>query len=406
MTATTVNTRTLTLVLAGLAMVGPFAIDAYLPSFLSMAQHYQVSALLMQQTLSVYLFASAVMTLFYGTLSDTFGRRPVILGALAVFCVASIGAALAPTFSTLLFFRALQGLSAGAGMVVGQAIVRDRFQGVAVQRMLSHIMMVFGIAPAVAPVMGGYLNAHLGWQANFVFLALLGASLFVLCLRALPESLPAVQRHPLHLGTIVRNYARAIGHPKFLLGVLAAGCAFIGVALYIASAANFVLQVLHLPETAFAWLFVPMIGGMVLGSATGARLAHRVAQPRMIRIGLALMTGGALLNVAYNAAFAAAVPWVVLPLFCFTFGLSLALPAMSMLTQGLFPAMRGLAASLQSFVQMLIFALVSGLLAPLLFGSAFRLALGMAAGVVLSAAFWFAAERRPPHPERRVTELG
>jgi len=398
------NTRRLTLVLAGLAMIGPFAIDTYLPSFLSIARHYEVGALAMQQTLSVYLFTSALMTLFYGTLSDTFGRRPVILGALALFCGASIGAALAPSFSWLLVFRALQGLCAGAGMVVGQAIVRDRFHGAAAQRMMSNIMMVFGIAPAVAPVLGGYLNAHLGWQANFVFLASFAALLWLVCLRALPESLAREERHPLHLGTILRNYATAIRHPKFRLGVLAIGTAFIGFALYIASAANFVLQVLHLPETAFAWLFVPMISGMVLGSALSARLAQRLAQMTLIRTGLTVMACAALVNLIYNALFVAAVPWAVAPFFLYTFGTALALPAMSVITQGLFPTMRGLAASLQNFVQMMIFALVSGFVAPLLFGSAFKLALGMATGVLLSAGFWYACAARPPHPERRMTE--
>lgn len=392
------DNRKLMLLLAGLAMVAPFAIDTYLPSFPGIAQHYGVGAVLMQQTLSVYLFAAAVMTLFFGTMSDTFGRRPVILVALAVFGLASLGAALAPTFHALLLFRVLQGLTAGAGMVVGQAMVRDRLHGAAAQRMISHIMMVFGIAPAAAPVIGGFLDAHIGWQANFVFLALLGLVLWLVSLRSLPESLPVSQRHPLHLRRILRNYVTAIRHRQFLLGVLAAGCAFIGFALYIASAAQFVLEILRQPVTAFAWLFVPMIGGMVLGSALGARLAHRLSQARTIRIGLTLMGCAAVFNVAYNAAFAAAVPWAVLPLMLYTFGVALVLPAISVVTQGLFPAMRGLAASLQSFMQMLVFALVSGVLAPLLFGSAFLLACGMAGGVVLTATFWLASEAQAANP--------
>lgn len=393
----TPSPRLLTGLLAGLAMIGPFAIDTYLPSFPAIARHYGVSALLMQQTLSVYLFATAVMTLLHGTLSDTFGRRPVILGALVVFSFASVGAALAPSFGALLAFRVLQGLSGGAGMVVGQAMVRDRFQGPAAQRMLSHVMMVFGIAPAIAPVLGGYLGAHLGWQSIFIFLAVLGVGLFLLCWHALPESLPPAQRHPPHLGRILRNYGRALGTPKFLLGVLAAGCAFIGFALYIASAANFVLQVLGLDETEFAWLFVPMIGGMVLGSGVGARLAHRVRPARMIGTGLSLMGCAALLNLGYNLQFVAAVPWAVLPLMLYTFGTALALPAISVIVQGLFPTMRGMAASLQSFVQMMVFALVSGLLAPLLFGSALKLAWGMVAGVLLCAGFWYASASRAAH---------
>lgn len=392
--------RYLTFLLAGLAMVGPFAIDTYLPSFHSIAQEFAVSDVMVQQTLSAYLLAQAVMSLFYGTLSDSLGRRPVVLGALVLFVLASFGAALAPSFGWLLAYRVVQGLSAGAGMVVGQAIVRDQFHGAEAQRMIAGIMMVFGIAPAVAPVLGGYLNAHLGWRANFGFLTLFGVGLFFLCLRMLPESLAPQQRQPLHLGTIVRNYVRAVRHPKFLLGTLATGAAFVGFALYIASAANFVVEVLHLPETAFAWLFVPMISGMVLGSAISGRLAHRFSSATTIRLGQLMMVLAALANLAYTASFAPTVPWAVLPAMLYTFGVALSVPAMSVIVQGLFPTMRGLAASLQSFVQMMAFALVAGLLAPLLFGSAFKLALGMAGGVSLSLLFWrlsMAMDETPAH---------
>ncbi len=380
--------RYLTFLLAGLAMVGPFAIDTYLPSFHSIALEFAVSDLLVQQTLSAFLLAQAVMSLFYGTLSDSVGRRPVVLGTLLLFVLSSIGATLAPSFGALLVCRVLQGMSAGAGMVVGQAIVRDQFHGAEAQRMIAGIMMVFGIAPAVAPVLGGYLNAHLGWRANFAFLTLFGGVLAVLCWRVLPESLAPQQRQPLHLGTILRNYLTAVRYPKFLLGTFATGSAFLGFALYIAGAANFVLEVLHLPETAFGWLFVPMIGGMVLGSAISGRLAHRFSSATTIRVGQAMMVLAALANLAYTASFPVAVPWAVLPAMLYTFGVALAVPAMSVIVQGLLPTMRGLAASLQSFVQMMAFALAAGLLAPLLFGSAFKYALGMAAGVALSLLFW------------------
>lgn len=380
--------RYLTFLLAGLAMVAPFAIDTYLPSFHSIALAFSVSDLMVQQTLSAFLLAQAVTSLFYGTLSDSVGRRPVVLGSLVLFVLASVGATLATSFGALLAFRVLQGVSAGAGMVVGQAIVRDQFHGAEAQRMIAGIMMVFGIAPAVAPVLGGYLNAHLGWRANFAFLTLFGGVLLVLCWRGLAESLAPQQRQPLHLGTILRNYLTAFRHPKFLLGTLATGSAFIGFALYIAGAANFVVQVLQLPETAFGWLFVPMISGMVLGSALSGRLAHRFGSASTIGLGQAMMVLATVVNLAYTASFPAAVPWAVLPAMLYTFGVALVLPAMSVIVQGLFPTMRGLAASLQGFVQMMVFALVAGVLAPLVFGSAFKYALGMAGGVVLNLLFW------------------
>lgn len=384
------HTLVLTLVLGGLAMLGPFATDTYLPSFPSIAAHYGVGDVAVQQTLSIYLFGYAVMNLFYGPLSDAFGRRPVILASLLLFTLASIGAALAPSLNWLLLFRLLQGISAGAGMVVGQAIVRDLLHGAAAQRMMSHIMMVFGVAPAIAPVIGGYLNVYLGWQANFALLCVIGLVLIGLTLLWLPESLPRSERHTLHPVRLLHSYQHALTFRPYMLGVLSAGFAFSGFALYISSAAHFVMDVLHLPETAFAWLFVPMIGGMVVGSGLGGHLAHRLSPNAQLTLGMGLMALAALVNLGYCALYPATVPWAVLPIFIYTFGVALVMPVLSVATQGLLPTMRGLAASVQNFVQMLIFALISGFVAPALFGSALHLAAGLVVGVALAVGFGWA----------------
>jgi DHA1 family bicyclomycin/chloramphenicol resistance-like MFS transporter len=375
--------KLLTVILACLGMVGALAIDTYLPSMPAIGRAFAVGPVAVQQTLSVFLFTFAFMMLFHGTLSDSFGRRPVILAALAVYTAGSVGAALAPSFGWLLAFRALQGLSAGAGSVIGQAIVQDRFSGAQAQKMMSHMMMVFGLAPAIAPVLGGWLHVHFGWRASFVFLAIFGASMLVLVWRLLPESLPSEKRHAFHLGAIARNYLKVLGHPQFLLLSLAVGLVFGGLSLYIGSAANFVMEILHLPETAFAWLFIPLISGMVIGSSWGGKRAATHAPATMQAIGYGLMLLACVLNVGYTAwtRDAVAVPWAVLPLMVYTFGLAVAMPAIQVRALGLFPDNRGLAASMLAFIQMMSFALVSGLAAPLLFDSAFKLACGVAVGL-------------------------
>ena len=382
--------RLLTVILACLGMVGALAIDTYLPSIPAIGREFNVGPLAVQQTLSVFLFAFAFMMLFYGTLSDSFGRRPVILVALAVYTLASLGAVFAPTFGALLACRALQGLAAGAGSVIGQAIVQDRYahDQAHAQRIMSHIMMVFGLAPAIAPILGGYLHVTFGWRSTFLFLAAFGALMLLLVWRGLPESLPKAQRHAFHASVIARNYLKVVRKPQFLLLALAVGLAFGGLSLYIGSAANFVMVILKLPETAFAWLFIPMIGGMTIGSAWGGRAAARIAPANMIRIGFAIMGAGSLISVAYNIFFVAAIPWAVLPLAVYTFGLAVAMPAIQVGALALFPDNRGLASSMLSFLQMTVFALVSGVLAPMLFDSALNLALGVLAGLAASFICW------------------
>lgn len=376
--------------LAGLAMIGPFAIDTYLPSFPDIARDLGVSETAVQQTLSVYLFALALMTLVLGPLSDALGRRRVALAGLAVFAVASLAAAAAPDFGWLMAARALQGLSAGVGMVVGQAVVRDLFSGAEAHRLMANVMTVFGLAPAIAPVIGGQLVAW-GWRSVFVLLFVLAGALACACWRWLPESLPPASRQPLRVGSMLANYAQALRHWRFMLGSLAAGLGFTGFAIYISAAANFVIEVLGLSATAFAWLFVPMIGGTILGSALSSRLTRYLSTPVIIRLGLWIMGAGALLNLAYALVFPARVPWAVLPILVYSLGLAFARPGMSVITLGIFPRMRGLAAALQNFLQTTIFALIAGVVAPLLFGSALKLAAGAAIGVGLSIACWLVA---------------
>lgn len=380
--------RLLTVILALLGMVGALAIDTYLPSMLAIGREFEVGPVAVQQTLSVFLFTFAFMTLFYGTLSDSFGRRPVILVALLLYTAASVGAAVAPTFGWLLACRALQGLAAGAGSVVGQAMVQDRFEGPQAQKILSQIMIVFALAPVVGPVLGGWLQVSFGWRSTFVFLALFSLVMIVLCYQALPESLPREKRQAFHPLSIASNYLMVLRKPQFLLLGLALGFAFGGLSLYVGSAANFVIEILHLPETAFSWMFIPIIAGMVIGSAWGGKRVEKIPPVKMKWIGFGVMGLAASLNVGYNALLPAAVPWAVLPLMIFTLGLAIAMPAIQVVALGLFPDNRGLASSMMAFIQTMSFALVSGLVVPFVFDSAFKLACGLAVLTLLSLAAW------------------
>ena len=146
----------LAVLLACLGMLGPFSIDTYLPAFTGIADSLGATPVQMQQTLSAYLLGFAVMNLFHGALADSFGRRPIVLGGVALFTLASVGCALSQSIGALVFFRAVQGMSAGAGMVVSRAIIRDLFPPSEAQRVMSQVTIYFGVAPAIAPMVGGF----------------------------------------------------------------------------------------------------------------------------------------------------------------------------------------------------------------------------------------------------------
>lgn len=386
-------------------MLGAFSIDAYLPSFQAIGADLEVDRVAVQQTLTVYLSTFAFMMLFYGTLSDTFGRRRVILGSVMGYVIGSACAVFAPNLGWLLAARALQGLSAGAGSVVGRAIVRDLYPGHEGQKMMAYVMMVFSIAPAIAPVIGGWLEVWFGWRSVFVFLASISFLIPIAAFRILPESLPKSARQPLHLGTILRTYRKVGSHAPFVLQSMGIALMFAGFSVYISTAPDFVMQVLGLPETAFAWLFVPIITGMSTGSWLSARWSSRMDPDKLIWRAYGIMGGAAAVNLAYAHAFKSQVPWAVITPMVYMFGIALASAAMTLRVMDLFPGARGMAASLQGFVQMMMFAAVAGLIAPLVFGSATKLAWCLGVGWVLSAACWWLGTRKARPAAVAVTPI-
>lgn len=394
--------RVLVGVLAALSMIGALSIDTYLPALPAIARDLATSATLAQQTLTAFLFGYAGMTLFYGTLSDSFGRRPVILASLVLYLAASLGCALAPNLAALLTFRLLQGLCAGAGNVVGRAMISDLFAGAEAERMMAFVSMVFGLAPAIAPILGGWLQSAWDWRAIFWFISAFTLVLLAVCLRILPESLEPPRRHPFHLRVILANYWAVGGHVRFILLCLGNALAFSGASIYISSAPAVVYSILHLTTRDFAWLFIPLIGGMTLGSMLATRASDYLSSPAIIRIGYIVMLAGGVANVAYNAFFTPAVPWAVVPPFVYCIGMAFAAPAMSMRMLDMFPKTRGLVSSLMSFAFMAIFTLVSGLLCPLIYDSALELALAIMAGFVLSLVCWWLGSPRGPAPVKHL----
>ena len=382
-------------VVAALSMLAPFTIDTYLPSFPAIAAEFGASHAQMQQTMGVYLLAFAVTTLIYGPLSDGFGRRPVIIGALLLYVLGSAGAALASSISGLLFWRVVQGLSAGAGVVVGRAMVRDAFSGHHAQRVLSQAMLIFAVAPAIAPMIGGMLQHGSGWRAVFWFLALLGViELLIIGWRA-PETLPAERRHSLHPAKVAGAYGRALRHKRFMGLVLAFALNFGGFFIYIAGAPVLLYEHLHLGPNDFWMQFVPMVGGLMCGSYASSRLAGRMTPQRSIGIGYGVMLGASALNVAQAWLLPPAPVNVLAPLVLYAFAVSFTMPSLTLLALDCFPRNRGMAAAVQSFMQVGFNALVAVLLVPLAVDHVSGLAFGMLVLACAGFLVWRWQERLP-----------
>jgi DHA1 family bicyclomycin/chloramphenicol resistance-like MFS transporter len=390
----------LALLLAGLGMLGPFAIDTYLPAFAGIASSLSATPVQMQQTLSAYLFGFAAMNLFHGALADSFGRRPVVLTGIAVFSLASVGCALADAIGTLVAFRALQGLSAGAGMVVARVIVRDLFPPVDAQRMLSHVTIWFGIAPAVAPLFGGLLFDTLGWRSIFWLLVAFGGGLWLVTWRWLPETLAPARAQRFAVAPLLRGYAQMVASARFLALVLASGVPFNGMFLYVLSAPAFLGEHLRLAPTQFFWFFLCTVAGVMGGAWASGRLAGRVTPRTQIRWGYRVMIAIGLVNVTLSAWLPPHPVWAIAPVAIYAFGWSMMTPVVTLLLLDLVPDRRGMASSVQSSLGSAVNGLVAGALAPLVMHSALGLAVASLALGLAGLLGWTWVKRRLPAPSR------
>ena len=392
----------LAILLALLGMVGPFSIDTYLPAFPAIAGGLGATPVQMQQTLSAYLFAFAFMALFHGALSDSLGRRPVVLWGLAIFTLASAGCALSQSIGQLIFFRALQGLSAGAGIVVSRAVIRDLFPPTQAQRVMSQVTIFFGVAPAIAPIVGGWVSVHLNWHGVFWFLTLVGCGLWLANWRLLPETLAPADRQSIALMPLMRGYRELITSPRFVLLALASGVPFNGMFLYVLAAPAFLGEHLGLGPTEFYWFFVLNILGIMGGAWVSGRVAGHIPPKRQIHHGFVIMLAMGLTNLAANLLFTAQASWAMLPIAIFSFGWALMVPVVTLLVLDLYPARRGMASSLQAFVGASANGLVAGIIAPLVMHSTALLALASLLMMCVGLFSWIWLHRRWPEIGRHA----
>jgi DHA1 family bicyclomycin/chloramphenicol resistance-like MFS transporter len=375
--------------LAALAMVSPFSIDTFYPSFPAISQEFSLTTWQIQQTITVYMLPFALMTLIQGPLSDALGRRPVVLFGLAVYSLASVACVFAPTFAFLLIFRAMQGMSAGVGMAVGRAIIRDLHEGPQAQKLMATISMIFSIAPAIAPVIGGWIHVWFGWRFVFGFMVVTGVSLVVLSYVLLPETHPFEKRAKLDVAALARTVGRILSNRQFMLYAFALGTTFSAMITFIGAAPAIILHHWHLGETQFAYLFVPLIIGIMGGGFLSGRLAGRLPGTKQIAIGYTLTLAGGVLSVMLNAL------WDSPPIFpqqvlitVVAVGVQLMMPIYALRMLDLFPDVRGSAASVQSCVMLGVGAVFLGALVPAISHSMMLLSIGSLASAFVGFLIW------------------
>ncbi|MBX6328156.1 MAG: multidrug effflux MFS transporter [Pseudolabrys sp.] len=380
----------LTALLAALSAVGPLTTDMYLPSLPDIVHMLGGTPAQGQLTISAYLVGFAVGQILYGPLSDRHGRKPVLMAAILVYCLASLLCALSVSLPMLIGARALQALGGCGGVVLARAIVRDLYVGVRAGRELSLIGSVMALAPVLAPIVGGLLQTALGWRAVFLFLAAAGFCGVIVIWLLLPETVRERAREPMSFASILHSYRRVACHGAYLAYLGLATASYAGLFAWI-SAASFALQGLYgLSPVDFGIAFALGSLGYMLGTTIAARIVTRFGLGGTIGLGgLANALGGLAMVASVAVGFTSAASLVV-PMALYLAGLGMILPQAIAGAMMPFPERAGAASALLGFVQQTVAAACGAVVGAFLGHGAWSLAGGVALMGCASLALWFA----------------
>jgi MFS transporter, DHA1 family, multidrug resistance protein len=390
-------------VLGLLSTFGPISLDLYLPALPQLAADLDASTSAAQLTITTCLIGLAVGQIIAGPLSDRFGRkRPLMIGLIA-YALASLACAFAWSVTVLLVLRLVQGLAGAAGIVIARAVARDLYEGRRLVVFFSRLVLVSGLAPVIAPVLGGQLNRVMTWRGIFGVLAVIGVVLVLAGLFGLKETLPPERRHTGGLGETLRGFGVLAGD-RFFVGVaLAGGLAGASMFAYIAGG-TFVLQRIYgLSPQGFSLAFGLNSVGIVAAAQLSGRLTRRMSPVGVLAIGLAVNLLGALC-LAVTVLLGLGLPFVLGSLFVMVSAIGLVLPTSTALGLSNYPERAGTASAMLGLLQYL----VGGLAAPLvgLAGEDTAVPLGLVAGSAsLGACLVFVLMVVPPILARRRSEV-
>jgi len=339
------------LLLASLTALNPISIDVMIPAMPAIAADLRTEAALVQYTLAAYLLGIGVGQFIHGPLSDRFGRKPVALAGLALYAAAGAGCALSASIETLLAWRAVHGFAACTGMIVGRAIVRDRYERNKAAETLAHISVFHSIAPIGGPILGAWLAVEHGWQWTFWAMAIYAVAILALVWRVLPETHTNRARLPLGLGATLRSFGHVARNRAFqgYLGCMA--IAYAGMFSYLSTASFVLIDFIGLSPVAFGRLSALIMIGYVLSALAAGRLVHRIGLDGVLVFGVGFTLAGGVAMAGAAWALAPGAAAIVVPMFLYMVGMGAISPACSAAALQPFPALAGTASSLFGLVQ-------------------------------------------------------
>jgi DHA1 family bicyclomycin/chloramphenicol resistance-like MFS transporter len=373
------DTLAMTAVLAMLTALGPLSTDFYLPSLPDIVRVMETDVAGAQATLSAFLFGFAGGQILWGPLSDRLGRRPVLLTGLALFTLATLACALAPSIEALTVARAVQALGASGPIVLGRAMVRDLYEGPRAGRELARMGMIMGLVPAVAPVLGGVLQQAFGWRSTFVASLAFAAVLAAVVGFLLPETIRTRSREPLSLLAIIRGFGTLLQNRAYRVYVGLTSLAYGGLFAFI-SGSSFVLIGIHgLTPTQYGLSFGFGVLGFILGTILAQRLVGRRGMDGVIALGVICLAGGGLTMLLCVLTGFAGPFGVIVPMALYACGVGLTMPQAQASAMMPFPDRAGAASSFTGLCQMLFSACVGLLVGHALKSAALPLPLVMSA---------------------------
>ncbi len=392
------DTLPMTLMLALLAAMGPLSTDMYLASLPAMTEAFSATVGGIQLTLSVYMAGFALSQIFFGPLSDRFGRRPLLLGGLLLYSGSGLACAFAPNIETLIGLRLLQAIGACVGPVLSRAVVRDLYGREGSARAMSHMGTAMAVAPFVAPILGSYLSVWFGWQANFYFMGAYGLIGAAAVWALLAESVPQKDLHALRPSQMARNFSRLLRDRSYLGYTLACSFCYGGLFAFISGSSFVLIDMLGVAQENFGYFFAMGVGGYMLGTVVSGRLAGRLSMSAAVAAGATVSAGAGVAMAGMAWAGIDSVTAVVAPMVVYMAGMGIVLPQAQSAAIAPYPQMAGSASALLGTLQYSFAAIVGVGVGQLDDGTQIPMttAIGLM-GVLTLAAYWLiAGKRRDP----------